>query len=178
MAVDILGVERNFASLSTKDLLEARDQYHWHLIHKRNVIGTAVGLPHPKERSVAHAGTYNADYRKPDQPKGERTFENPEVRDYSWPCVLVLVEKWIEPDQFGTGEGKLSPEEMVPRTLYMPDGRMVPVCVVKVSRAAPDHQLLSSWTWPDTIIGGVWSAIIRAAGGSLSNACKRGATLA
>ena len=44
MPVDILGVERRFASLSTKDLLEARDQYHWHLIHKRNVVATAVGL--------------------------------------------------------------------------------------------------------------------------------------
>ena len=41
---DILGVERNFASLSTRDLLEARDLYHWHLIHKANVVATAVGL--------------------------------------------------------------------------------------------------------------------------------------
>jgi hypothetical protein len=32
-ADDILGVGRNFASLSTRDLLEARDQYHWHVIH-------------------------------------------------------------------------------------------------------------------------------------------------
>ena len=37
--MDILGVERNYASLSTKDLLEARDQYHWHLINKSNVVG-------------------------------------------------------------------------------------------------------------------------------------------
>ena len=43
---DILGVDRNYASLSTKDLLDARDQYHWHLVHRRNVIGTAVGLYH------------------------------------------------------------------------------------------------------------------------------------
>ena len=28
---DILGVDRNYASLSTRDLLDARDQYHWHL---------------------------------------------------------------------------------------------------------------------------------------------------
>lgn len=44
MRDDILGVERNFASLSTRDLLEARDLYHWHLIHKVNVVGTAIGL--------------------------------------------------------------------------------------------------------------------------------------
>ena len=41
---DILGVARNFAALSTRDLLEARDLYHWHLIHRANVVGTAVGL--------------------------------------------------------------------------------------------------------------------------------------
>jgi hypothetical protein len=44
MIRDILGVERNFAALSTKDLLDARDQYHWHLIHKKNVVGTTIGL--------------------------------------------------------------------------------------------------------------------------------------
>jgi hypothetical protein len=41
---DVLGAERNFAALSTRDLLEARDLYHWHLIHRANVVGTAVGL--------------------------------------------------------------------------------------------------------------------------------------
>lgn len=42
--MDILRNQNNFASLSLRDLLEARDQYHVHLLNKRNVVGTAVGL--------------------------------------------------------------------------------------------------------------------------------------
>jgi hypothetical protein len=41
--MDILGTERNFAGLGLADLVEARDLYHWHLTHQRNVVGTAVG---------------------------------------------------------------------------------------------------------------------------------------
>ena len=153
--MDILGVDRNYASLSTRDLLDARDQYHWHLINKQNVIGTAVGLYRirkaddwPSDRLSAAASRHSA------EPKPVRTFENSEVRDYSWPCVLVLVDTWIEADRFGTGRSKLPPEEMVPRTLYLPDGRTVPVCVVQVDRTVPDQQLLPNWVWPKTVVGG------------------------
>jgi hypothetical protein len=154
---DILGVERNFATLSTRDLLEARDLYHWHLIHRANVVGTAVGLyrirksdPWPnRERSdAAEARAQQA------QPKGERTFDNSEIRDYSWPCVLVFVTKWQQPDDFAGGAHGLSPDQMVPKTLYMPDGRMVPVCVVKITRTEPDRTLLPAWQWPQHLIGG------------------------
>jgi hypothetical protein len=165
---DLLGVERNFASLSTKDLLEARDLYHWHLIHKANVVGTAIGLsrirksdPWPsQERSdVEQAkGTGN-------QPKPERTFENSEIRDYSWPCVLVFVDQWQDPADFTSGP-RLTPDQMVPKTLYMPDGRMVPVCVVKVTRTIPDPELLPAWQWPDGQIGGGFPIISETQGRS------------
>lgn len=42
--MDILGAERNYASPSVKDLLEARDLYHYHLTHKASVFGAAVGV--------------------------------------------------------------------------------------------------------------------------------------
>ena len=128
---DILGAGRNFASLSTKDLLEARDTYHWHLIHKANVVATAIGLyrirktdswPDRKSPSVEQTRNARAAKAKP-----ERTFENSEVRDYSWPCVLVFVDKWQRPEDFASG-GTLAPDQAVPKTLYMPDGRMIPVC--------------------------------------------------
>ena len=110
---DILGVDRNYASLSTRDLLDARDQYHWHLVHRRNVIGTAVGLYHirksedwpTRERSgravAAAARAANTKSRRLSAGSGPepRTFENSEVRDYSWPCVLVLVHTWIDADR-------------------------------------------------------------------------------
>ena len=35
--------EDDFNHLSLKDLLEARDLYHVHLLHKKNVVATAVG---------------------------------------------------------------------------------------------------------------------------------------
>ena len=162
---DILGVERNFAALSTRDLLEARDQYHWHLIHKPNVVGTAIGLyrirksdpwPNEKQSDSDQARARAA------EPKEERTFENSEVRDYSWPCVLVFVEKWQYHTDFG---GKpFDPDQIVPRTLYMPDGRMVPVCVVKVTRSAPDRELLPAWHWPEDLIGGGFPLISRTQG--------------
>ena len=152
--MDVLGTDRSFASLSTADLLEARDQYHWHLLNKKNVVGTAVGLylvrtsdpwpghDRPRARSVSHAV------------RPERTFENSEVRDYSWPCILVLVTEWITADRFGFGESQESPEDLVPPTLYLPDGRTVPVCVVKVTQSAPDASLLPPRTWPASRIGG------------------------
>src|SRR4051794_15190132 len=40
----VLDLSYNFASLSVRDLLDARDTYHYHLLSKANVIGTAVGL--------------------------------------------------------------------------------------------------------------------------------------
>ena len=33
----------NFSSLAISDSLAARDQYHYHLMNKRNVVGTAIG---------------------------------------------------------------------------------------------------------------------------------------
>lgn len=124
-----------FASLSLKDLIEARDLFHYHLINKRNVVATAVGLyrirkgdPWPtKDDPNATAGN---------QHRGERrTLGNSQVRPYSWPCVYVFVSSWQD-------EAKLSetdPSDVVPKTLYLPDGRAVPVCVIE----APPQPLAS-----------------------------------
>jgi len=153
--MDVLGSERDFTSLSVKDLLEARDLYHWHLLNKENVVGTAIGLylirtsdPWPDERHSPAVA------RRTVQVKPERTLENSEVRDYSWPCVIVLVDHWTGADEFGMGPHQVSPEELVPKTLYLPDGRTVPVCVVKVTRTVPDSTLLPPRTWPAKLGGG------------------------
>jgi hypothetical protein len=163
--VDVLGVDRNFSSLSLKDLLEARDLYHWHLTSMANVVGTAVGLyyirksdPWPDERRSARA------LKEAPRHKDARTFAESEVRDYSWPCVLVLVDRWVDPSEFGTGESHVSPGNLVPKTLYMPDGRMVPVCVVKVDPQEPRHDVLPAWTWPKSVIGGGFPLISRTQG--------------
>lgn len=72
--------------LSLSDLLAARDFLHVHLLHKTNVIGTAVGRylvrktdPYPPR------GASNSAHSEPRAP------QNSEVRKYSWPYVIVLV---------------------------------------------------------------------------------------
>jgi hypothetical protein len=41
--MDILDSKFNFNLLSLKDLLEARELFHLHLINKKNVVATALG---------------------------------------------------------------------------------------------------------------------------------------
>lgn len=138
--MDVLSGRQPFSSLSVSDLLAARDAYHWHLVNKRNVVGTAIGL-----YLIRHK----------DGPSEPRTFDNSEVRDYSWPCVLVLVDTWVAPEKFGMAkDAEASLDDLVPKTLYLPDGRMVPVCVVKVTRTEPDDATLPPRTWPAGRLGG------------------------
>ena len=116
--MDPLAQPVNFRSLSLKDLLEARDTYHWHLMNKANVVGTAVGACLIRD---ADADTGKAGSKVRRQP---RTFGNSSVRDTSWPCVLVMVRDWVEASGFGGADGTFAPQDMVPKTLFMPDGRV------------------------------------------------------
>lgn len=162
MSIDPVGVQKNFQSLSIRDLLEARDLYHFHLMNKANVVGTAVGLylirNSDPEPSFHHHPADSGHAKKPkpasNKPKGERNLANSGVRDYSWPAVLVFVNQWVPEDAFQSG-GELHPDQMVPKTLYMPDGRMVPVCVVKIDTVEGDTDAaLSRIQWPKVMLGG------------------------
>ncbi|MEO8099330.1 MAG: S1/P1 Nuclease [Acidobacteriota bacterium] len=168
---DILRTPNKFSSLSVKDLLRARDQYHYHLINKTNVVGTGISRylirkedPYPTEFS---AKTPSKDYRSTPH-KGERTFANSEVRDYSWPCVLVLVRQWQDMSDFGGSSGTLHPDEMVPRTLYLADGGTVPVCVVRVEQSAPPTGALPNWHWPSGNFGGGMPILVESQGRDLA----------
>lgn len=46
---------------------------------------------------------------------GERTFENSGVRPYSWPCILVLVDRW---EKEKDGAGVLNPTDVVPDIVW------------------------------------------------------------
>jgi hypothetical protein len=137
--MELEGTTDDFASLSLKDLLEARDLYHFHLMNKANVVGTAVGRYLIRKEGVARSDS--------------RTFANSEVRDISWPCVLVLVSEWVERTRFRGGDSDTSPYEIVPKALYMPDGRKVPVCTVKVDPAGPPASAVPTWVWPSSYLG-------------------------
>jgi hypothetical protein len=141
--MDYLASRPQFNSLSLPDLLRARDQFHPHLMHKANVVGTAIGrylirktdpYPNPKNEDK-NLSRESARARKLKPP---RTLENSEVRDYSWPCVLVFVSKWEEDAAFNNRD--ISINDYVPKTIYLEDGRSVPICVVytpMVETAAP-----------------------------------------
>lgn len=154
--MDPLAQPVNFRSLSLKDLLDARDTYHWHLMNKANVVGTAVGA-----YLIRDGDGGAASHKLP------RTFENSSVRDISWPCVLVLVQDWVEASGFGAADGAFAPQDMVPKTLFMPDGRVVPVCVVQVSpvearAGAPSAP--ADVRWPDSMVGGGFPLVVEAQG--------------
>ncbi|PZM08058.1 hypothetical protein [Rhizobium tubonense] len=119
-----------FASLSLKDLLDARDLFHYHLMNKKNVVATAVGLYRIRSRDPWPSEDNPKPEPKSSNKDTKRTLANSEVRPYSWPCVYVFVSKW----EFEAELAKEDPSDMVPKTLYLPDGRSVPVCVVEARR--------------------------------------------
>ncbi|WP_010189043.1 hypothetical protein [Sphingomonas sp. PAMC 26605] len=137
--MSLTSTQINYASLSLKDLLAARDAYHWHLMNKANVVGTAVGLYLIRKQGV--------DDKEP------RTFANSEVRSNSWPCVVVLVNDWVASTEFG-GDAGIDPTHMVPRTLYLSDGRAAPVCVVLVKPGTPAQAAPALIRWPESYVGG------------------------
>jgi hypothetical protein len=113
-----------FSSLSLKDLLEARDTFHYHLMNKKNVVATAVGLYRMRKKDPVD------DVPKPTPSAPRRTLFNSEIRPNSWPCVYVFVTEWAEEVNLA----KTDPSDVVPRTLYLSDGRTVPVCVIEARK--------------------------------------------
>ncbi|UFZ07934.1 hypothetical protein LQG66_17245 [Bradyrhizobium ontarionense] len=117
--------EDDFAHLSLKNLVDARELFHVHLMRHPNVVATALGRyrirssdswPHDK---VKRHGA------------GVRRLDNSQVRSYSWPCILVFVSEWQDPKELSR------PGELIPSTVFMPDGSRVPICVVE----APKEQV-------------------------------------
>jgi hypothetical protein len=124
-----------YDALSILDLLAAREQYHVHLMHHPNVVATAIGYYRIRHGDTPPGVTPVV------KGTGPRTLTNSEVRSYSWPAILVFVEEWVSADEFAK-DHRYSPDEIVPSTLYLPDGRRVPVCTIEaprdpVSPAAP-----------------------------------------
>lgn len=119
--MNVLQNGQDFTSLTLTDLLAARELFHPHLMNKPNVVGTAIGRYRIR----------NDDGATRMQP---RTLENSSVQENSWPAILVFVERWVEVPYLR------HPDEAVPRAVYMPDGKRVPICVVcaPTGERAPD----------------------------------------
>lgn len=142
----------DFSSLSLRDVLEAREAYHIQLSSLENVVATAIG------RYLIRIDDWYADH-PPDVPRpsgvrkptGPRTLDNAIIRPWSWPAVLVFVRSWKSPERLGPN--------VVPNTLYLPDGRAVPTCVVE---ARPDEAPLPPAPGPSHVsatLGGGYAAL-------------------
>lgn len=142
----------DFSSLSLRDLLHARNLYHLHLMNKKNVVATAVGF----YRIRIEEPWPSKNKRQPDVKKFKskiRTLENSEVRPYSWPAILVFVEKWEKEKELA----HINPGDIVPKILFLPDGKAVPVCVIGALNVSPQSQTidLGKLNFPrNTISGG------------------------
>jgi hypothetical protein len=141
----------SFASLSLKDLIEARDLFHYHLMNRKNVVATAVGL-YRIRKSDPWPSKERPDGAKPRTPKDERrTLFNSEIRPYSWPCVYAFVSSWESESELA----RTDPFDVVPKSLYLPDGRTVPVCVIETRKQpfAKDLQVRLDGRTPRNVLG-------------------------
>jgi hypothetical protein len=147
----------NFNHLSLADLVEARDLFHAHLINKKNVVATALGRYLIRVTDIDNSCRIIAS--KPGQQKEARTLGNSIVIDTSWPCILVFVDQWQTNKELIASVST----DIIPKTIYMPDGRLVPVCVVEAPKneAAADPVVLEDLRFPTNMIGGGFPMIIR-----------------
>jgi hypothetical protein len=146
----------DYHSLSLVDLLEARNLYHLHLTAKQGVIGTAVG------RYFIRNGDSEPGARVVVKGTGPKTFSSAGIRSYSWPCIVVFVEEWI--DRLHFRHDKIDPNNYIPDRLQMPDGRTVPVCVVEAPHEQYRCEDNVSPTMPNSFIGGGYPVLCEVQG--------------
>ena len=151
---DYLSLENNFALLSLRDLLAAREHFHWHLMHKQNVVATAVGRYRIRKSDPRPGSTKpNGNAARSAERRPVRTLTNSEVRSYSWPAILVFVERWVDPDDFA------HPDDAVPSAVYMPNGQKVPLCVIQVEKDDVRREGDAQFNYPASVIGGGYPVI-------------------
>jgi hypothetical protein len=146
--------KRDFPSLSIRSLLEAREAYHVHLSRMERVIGTAIGRFLIRRQDKDFKNPYGEERRYQPTP---RTLENSDVRKWSWPCVLVFVDGWLTKEEMDE-----RPDDVVPRFLYLPDGRIVPTCVVQADVGEEPLRSLERPNFPSKLVGGGYPVMTEA----------------
>jgi len=141
----------NFNSLALKDLIDARDLFHYHLMNKRNVVATALGLYRIRKGDPWPQSAHQQPVPKSKKKSPRRTLFNSEVRPYSWPCLYVFVSEWMEEERLAADD----PSDVVPKCIYMPDGRVVPICVIEARKQpyTTDLQVKSNSFAPRNLLG-------------------------
>ncbi len=140
----------DYDRLSIRDLIVARDFYHVLLMKHPNVTATAIGLYRIRKKdswpTANGPGKNHFSYA--------RSLANSEVRPYSWPAILVFVDNWQTPVELARNPGAL-----VPKTLYLPDGRGVPVCIIQAPKEQSNQTAPRDISYPLNNIGGGWPVI-------------------
>jgi hypothetical protein len=139
--------------LSLFDLLVARELYHNQLLRKENVVATALGF-YRIRRNAPWPAKGSDDGNGASTKKGPKTLGNTEVRKYSWPCLLVFVDEWVEPSRFGHTKDSVNLGDFVPPMLNLPDGRQVPVCVIEAPLTDAPESSVEHLNYPQNVSGG------------------------
>jgi hypothetical protein len=150
MAYLIARERDDFTQLSMKDLVEGREMFHIHLMNKKNVVATAIGRYLIRKTEIDEYGNSAPTPHKTQKTK--RTLENSVVTGFSWPCVLVFVNKWED----DTILAERNTGDIVPKSIYMPDGRVIPICVVEAPTTNNVDTTIdaSKLTFPTNLMGG------------------------
>lgn len=151
--------DRHYASLSVKDLLDAREAAHIDFMRSRNVVATAIGLYRIRDTDddakqsvkVAHAAQARGKL-------GVRRLDNSSVKSWSWPCVLVFVREW-QPLR------SIKPDEAIPPFISLSDGRVIPVCTLEAPlyEGSPARQT-GPLTFSSNIVGGGYPVLAEVQG--------------
>lgn len=152
----------NFHHLSIKDLVEARDTFHVHLMNKRNVIATAISRYRIRKDDFVDENGLKVYKPSKDYPRPVRTIENSIVTDFSWPCVIVFVKKWESETELINSET----DNIIPKSIYMPDGRIIPICVVEAPKSEKSDIFIdeSNLNFPVNMISGGYPLIVYSQG--------------
>lgn len=146
-----------YKTLSVKDLLEARDTYHYHLTNLRNVVATAIGYYrfHPDDEAAK-----NKDTRQfPGSFDKEKYLHDTIVTPNSYPSVLIFVKNW-----FTRQEMAKKIDQYIPPHLYLRDGRVIPTCVLRAKREEHAAPPLSKIRFPSRLFGGGFPVFIEQQG--------------
>jgi hypothetical protein len=123
------------------------------LMRHPNVVATAIG-----RYRIRHTDSWPNEKRHR-HGTGPRRLDNSEVRPYSWPCILVFVEEWQDPKHFAD-----RPSAMVPTTLFLTDGRSVPVCIIEAPRESATEIVAREVQFPVNNIGAGSPVVARVQG--------------
>lgn len=147
----------NFNHLSVRDLVDARELFHLHLINKKNVVATAIGRYLIRKTDIDKYGQY-----RPQKVKPARSLDNSVVLDISWPCILVFISSWEKEEDLIKDRAS----DIIPKTIYMPDGRTVPICVILASKENYTSSTidLNQLRFPKNYIGGGFPIFINSQG--------------